>query len=366
VALVLSATLAGTPQARAASKSFSASSLLGVDSNVFLSDTNPASGQQPQSSTFIQTSLGGELGTDSARAHRLGLSLQGLHKHYFRFGEADKLFIDSALAYRYAAAPSLLFGVVQAFSYAKLQLLDTEGNTLPRDRFIAYSGEVRGYTQWLAARSRLTVGAGLRRKDINEIADQATVAFQSLDHQGYFASFDGLQRFRQVDVGLGYEYAVLHYAELRAAFQNSTTSEANPLLTLIQHTARSQVAVRLARWGRLSLDGQARWTHDTFEDELTYRQFDVQPRGEVRLPFKLLLSGGAGYRCRVYAERLGGGPGAADQRRERFLQADASLRRPLTDHVSVIAQAQFIRKTSNVPVDEFREQIYALGLSLVF
>jgi hypothetical protein len=183
----------------------------------------------------------------------LGLSFQGLHRNYFRFGEADKLFIDSALAYRYAAAPSLLFGVVQAFSYAKLQLLDTEGNTLPRDRFIAYSGEVRGYTQWLAARSRLTVGAGLRRKDINEIADQATVAFQSLDHQGYFASFDGLQRFRQVDVGLGYEYAVLHYAELRAAFQNSTTSEANPLLTLIQHTARSQVAVRLARWGRLSL-----------------------------------------------------------------------------------------------------------------
>lgn len=358
---MLSATLAGTPQAHAASKSFSASSLLGVDSNVFLSDTNAGSGRQPQSSTFIQTSLGAELGTDSARAHRLGLSLQGLYKHYFRFGEADKLFVDSALAYRYAAAPSLLFGVVQTFSYAKLQLLDTEGNTMPRDRFIAYSGEVRGYSQWLASRSRLTLGGGVRQKDISEVA-----AVDSIDHNGYFAYLDGLHRLRMVDIGLGYEYTVIHYEALRAAFRDSTTSTANPLLTLIQHTGRSQVAVRIAKWARVSLDGQARWTHDPFEDELTYRQFDVQPRGEVRLPFKLLLSGGTGYRSRVYAERLGGGPGATDQRRERFLQADASLRRPLTDHLSVIAQAQFIRKTSNVPGDEFREQVYALGLSLVF
>jgi hypothetical protein len=364
VALLLSATLADSPQTFAASNSFSASSLLGADSNVFLSDTNPGSGQQPQSSTFIQNSLLAEFGTDSARAHRLGLSLQAQHKHYFRFGEADKLFVDSALAYRYAATRSLLLGMVQTFSYAKLQLLDTEGNTLPRDRFIAYSGEVRGYAQWLARRSRLTIGSGLRKKDINEIADQATIAFQSLDHQGSFASLDGMHRFRRVDVGVGYEYAVLHYDELRAAFRDSTTSEANPLLTLIQHTARSQVAVRLAQWARVSLDGQARWTLDTFEDELTYRQLDVQPRGEVRLPFRLLLSGGVGYRTRAYAERLA--PDTSQPRRERFLQADTSLRRPLTEHLSVIVQAQFIRKTSNFPGDEFRERVYALGASLAF
>lgn len=360
MALALSATLSGTPRAFAVSKSLSASSLLGVDSNVFLSN------QQPQSSTFIQTALGAELGSDSARAHRLGWSVQGLHKRYFRYGEADKLFIDSALAYRYAASPSLLFGVVQALSYAKLQLLDTEGNTLPRDRFIAYSGEVRGYSQWLATRSRLTVGTGLRKKDINEVADQADVTFESLDHEGYFAYLDGVHRLRMVDIGFGYEYGVLHYDELQAASRDSSPAPDNPLLTLIQHTARSQVAVRFAGRARVSLDVQARWTLDTFEDELTYRQFDVQPRGEVRLPFKLLLSGGTAYRIRAYAERTGGGQAAADQRRERFLQADASLRRPWTEHLSLIAQAQFIRKTSNVPGDEFRERIYALGVSLAF
>ncbi len=162
--------------------------MVGTDSNVFLSN------QQPQSSTFVQTTLGAELGSDSSRAHRLSWSLQGLHKHYFRYDEADKLFADSALAYRYAAGPSLLFGLVQTLSYAKLQLLDTEGNTLPRDLFIAYSGEVRGYTQWLAAKSRLTVGTGLRKKDINEVPDQTDVAFNSLDHRGYFAYFDGVRR----------------------------------------------------------------------------------------------------------------------------------------------------------------------------
>lgn len=362
---MLSVTLLASSEARAASKSFSASSLLGVDSNVFLSDST--SSQQPQSSTFIQTNLGAELGTDSSRPHRVGLSLQGVQKHYFRYGEADKLFADSALAYRYAAAPSLLVGVVQTFSYARLQLLDTEGNTLPRDRFVAYSGDVRGYTQWLANRSRLTVGAGLRKKDINEVADQSGNPFQSLDHQGYFAYLDAFHRRRLLDVTLGYDYSVYHYDALQArSVDGGDPPPSNPLLTLIQHTARSQLAVRVARWARVSLDGQVRWTLDTFEDELTYRQLDLQPRGEVRLPFKILLSGGAGYRTRTYVERKGGGQAAADHRRERFLQADATLRRPWNEHLSLVAQTQFIRKTSNVPGDQFRERIYALGVSLAF
>lgn len=355
---MLSATLAGASLAHGA-RTLTGSSLVGVDSNVFLSDANGGTNQEPQSSTFIQTNLAGELGSDSSRPYRLGWSFHGLHKHYLRFGEADKLFADSALAYRYAATPSLLIGVVQTFSYAKLQLLDTEGNTLPRDRFIAYSNEVRGYSQWLASRSRLTLGGGVRQKDISEVA-----AVDSIDHNGYFASLDGVQRLRGVDLGLGYDYAVTHYDELPALLRNSTLANGNPLLTLIQHTARSQLAVRLARWARVSLDGQARWTLDTFEDELTYFQFDVQPRGEVLLPLKVLVSGGAGYRSRAYDKRLV--PGTLDTRREQFLQADASLRRPLTDHLSLLAQGQFIRKTSNVPGDQFREQVYGLGVSLRF
>lgn len=359
MALTLSATLAGASLAHGA-RTLTGSSLVGADSNVFLSDANGGTNQEPQSSTFIQTNLAGELGSDSSRPHRLGWSFHGLHKHYFRFGEADKLFADSALAYRYAATPSLLIGAVQTFSYARLQLLDTEGNTLPRDRFIAYSNEIRGYAQRLAARSRLTVGTGLRKKDISEVD-----AVGSIDHQGYFVYFDGVHRLRMLDLGLGYEYSVYHYDELQAKARDSAEPPpTNPLLTLIQHTARSQMAVRLARWARVSLDGQARWTLDPFEDELTYLQFDVQPRGEALLPFNVLWSGGAGYRTRSYDERLV--PGTSDTRRERFLQADTSLRRPLTDHLSLLAQLQFIRKTSNVPGDEFREQVYGLGVSLSF
>jgi hypothetical protein len=365
VALTLSATLAAASPIYAASASLTATSLLGVDSNVFLSDVNPSGNQQARSSTFTQTTLGAEIGTDPSRAHRIVWSLQGLHKHYFQYGEADKLFAESALAYRYAVASSLLLGVVHTFSYARLQLLDTEGNTLPRDRFIAYSGDVRWYAQWLVSRSRLTLGAGLRRKDINEAPDTPTTINQSLDHQGYFIYFDGVHRLRRMDLGLGYEYGVLHYNELQARDRDSSNPPAsNPILTLIQHTARAQLAVQLSRSTRVSLDGQARWTNDPFDGELTYRQYDVQPRGEVRLPFKLLFSGGAGYRTRSYDERLVST--TTDSRRERFLQADASLRRPWTDHLAILAQAQFLRKISNAPGDEFRERIYALGISLRF
>lgn len=339
------------------------SSALGVDTNVFLSDDSDDPRQTPRSSTFTQTNINATVGTDSGRTQRLGWTVRGMHRHYFRFGEADKLFADSALAYRYALAPSLLLGIIQTISYARMQLLDTEGNTLPRERFISYSGEARGYAQVLAGHSLLTVGAGIRRKDINEVADQGPLTFRSLDHRGYFAYADAAYRLQAAEFELGYEYGVTHYDELQVTARDGSTNSSNPLLTLIQHTARSRIGVSPIKGARLSVDGQERWVLDPFEKELTYRQVDVKPRLELQLPMRLSWSAGAGYRTRMYVERPTF-PGSPDRRRERFLLADTTLRKSWTRRWSSTLQVQLNRKASNVRGDEFRERLYSVGISL--
>ncbi len=361
-ALFLIIAWASVPSAcGAAADSLTVSSAFGVDTNVFLADANPQQG--PQSSLVVQTNLDARVGSDPSNAHRLSLALRGLHRHYVRFREADRVFVDTAVAYRYAVRPSLLLGVVQTTSYARMQLFDTEGDTLPRKLFAALNGEARGYVQTLAGRSLLTLGAGVRRKDINETQDSNGVAFASLDHRGYFLYADGTIRPRSLTTTLGYEYAATHYDEQRAPSRDGTTQSDNPLLKLVQHSARSQIAFPLTSRVRVAVDGQHRWVIDPFEGGLTYRQVDVTPQTRLQLPFNVSWTASVGYRTRVYAER----PvtlGSSDQRRERFLVADTTLQKPWTPRWSSTVQVQMLRKASNIPGDEFRERLYLLGVAL--
>ncbi len=326
----------------------------GTDSNVFLSKNDP------RSSTFLQTTFKALWETDPARAQRLSWTTHGLYKHYLRFGEADKVFADSIIAYRYAATPSLLFGLIESASYTRLQLLDTEGNTMPRDRFSAYANEIRGYLQTLPARgSRLTLGGGVRRTDVRE-----TATLLSLDHQGYFTTFEaGIQR-GSTAAGLMYEYAVTHYDESQANDRNMTLQSTNPLLTLIQHTVRARLGGPLVRWIGASGEGQMRWTIDPFEGDLTYRQLDGKTQWDVALWRFATWSNAVSYRTRIYAERVSDS-GDSD-RRERFLTLTSLLRRPWTQHVSSTLQYQINRKSSNLTIDQFTLQTFSLGLEVIF
>lgn len=362
--LLLTVAWAGAPGAHAASNTLTLSSALGVDSNVFLSDSTAGPQQGPQTSLVIQTNVDARVGSDPSAAQRLSVAVRGLHRHYVRFREADRVFVDSAVAYRYALRPSLLLGAVQTTSYARMQLFDTEGNTVPRKLFASYNGEARGYVQALAGRSLLTLGAGVRRKDINEAADQPGVSFSSLDNRGYFVYADGTVRPRALTLVVGYEYAVTHYDELLAASRGGVTDpDNNPQLTLVQHMGRSQIVLPMTQRFRLALDGQHRWVIDPFEGDLTYRQVDVTPQSLLRLPLNISWTASIGYRTRVYADR----PvalGSSEQRRERFLVADMTLQRPWTRRWSSTVQIQMLRKSSNVASDEFRERLYLFGFTL--
>jgi hypothetical protein len=322
--------------------------MFGVDTNVFFTDASTSSAP-PESSLILQTTLDAATKTDVGNQHRLALTVRGQHRHYFQFRNADRLFVDSAVSYRYAAKPSVLMGFVQTTSYARMQLFDTEGDTLPRKLFASWSAEARGYTQFVAKRFLATLGAGFRVRDVNETNGQ-----ESLDQDGYFASLDGSRRIGRSTVTLGYEYAVTHYDVLTSANRDGNVTAANPPLTLVQSAARSRIDFPLGARTKLGLDARQRWVIDPFEGDLTYRQTDVTPFGRFRLPANLAWDVSIGNRTRAYAVR---------DAHERFLVADTSLRKDWTPRWASHLQVQFIRKSGNVPDDEFRERLYLVGVS---
>lgn len=322
--------------------------MLGTDSNVFLGDATLTT--RPQPSLMLQTTVDAAVKTNPDDRHRLTVTIRGQQRRYAQFSNANRLFLDSAVSYRYAARPSLLVGFVQTTSYTRMQLFDTEGNTLPRDLFSSWSGETRGYTQFLAPRSLATLAAGIRFRDVNETTGQT-----SLDQSGYFAALDGTYRLARSLVTLGYEYAVMHYDALEALKQDGTPSSTNRRLTLVQNAARSRIDLPLGTRIKLALEGRQRWVVDTFEGDLTYRQTDMTPSAQFQLPMNLVWDLSVGRRTRVYAERTA---------RERFIVGDTTLRRDWSTRWASILQAQYLRKSSNAPGDEFRERVYLLGVSV--
>jgi hypothetical protein len=105
----------------------------------------------------------------------------------------------------------------------------------------------------------------------------------------------------------------------------------------------------------LGLEARQRWVVDRFEGDLTYRQSDVTPYGLFRLPMALVWNVSVGYRTRVYSVR---------DTHERFVVADTTLRKNWTPQWAASIQAQFLRKSSNVPGDEFRERLLLVGVSV--
>jgi hypothetical protein len=175
---------------------------------------------------------------------------------------------------------------------------------------------------------------------------------------GYFTGLDLSHRIRRSTVSVGYEYAVSHYDALQSAYRDGTIplpgSPPNPPLTQVQNAARARVDAPLGTKITLGFEARQRWVVDTFEGDLTYRQTDLAPYGVLRLPMALVWTVSVGYRSRVYSVR---------DTYERFLVADTTLRKNWTPRWAAIVQAQFLRKSSNVPGDEFRERLLLLGVS---
>src|SRR5262249_24557433 len=142
-------------------------------------------------------------------------------------------FADLILDYHDFIAPSAGFGLSNTLSYADLKLFDTEGNTLPRNKFSSISERVRLYVFYYPLDSLdFELGGSYRLMNMAE-----TAGMESLDFHKYAADLSSRYVFSpSFSSRVRYEYSMTDYDEFQALNQDTSFNGAfdpdNPALRL--------------------------------------------------------------------------------------------------------------------------------------
>lgn len=324
----------------------------GVESNVFLSRTNP------QSDSFTHTEANVTAVLKPLPRSIFFAFLSGSYQHYPDLDHADRIFANAAIDFRYLIRPRGGIGVTSITSFGDLRLLDTEGNTLPQDQFRFMTQHARLYGLGLPhEKLRVELGGfyGLLDAAESEGADGSTTA--SLD----FVELGGdlVVRFYPVHLRSGqikYKGSWLTYDGLQARNRNFSfdgqSDPDNPSLSLIRHELAAKLKFPEISRLRLELSGKFRLNRDRFEDHLSYRQGEV--KGEVGLsgPYSIQLLVDGHYKVRYYTHRRRD-PGAGEALVERFVFGSVSVARNISTWFEVVLRYEWNRKTSSSVTQEF-------------
>jgi len=159
----------------------------GFESNVFQSQFNS------RSDFFLSTEGSGHFKWKPSKKNTLYMDFLGSHLAYQRFPDANQFYIDGAFDLKHCLSKGIDLGISQLISFNDLKLLDTEGETLPRNNIGSLNYQSRVYTTIQNGRDWVSeIGAGYRRKDVEE-----TSGYSSLDLTTFFWRYGSLVLFFQ-------------------------------------------------------------------------------------------------------------------------------------------------------------------------
>ncbi|MCI0529451.1 MAG: hypothetical protein L0Y56_18585, partial [Nitrospira sp.] len=317
----------------------------------------------PQSDTFTLAEAAVNVVLKPISKSYLFADFFGSHQHFWKFDKADRTFLDLALDYQYFVTPSFGMGLSNILSHSDLKLFDTEGNTLPRDKFGSLSERVRLYGLYYPSQSvDLELGSAYRIMDTEETQD-----FTSLDFKEISADFASRYFFSPtLSTRLKYEYSVLSYDELQALNRdtsfNNIVDPANPRLRMRRHDISS--SLKYKKNIDVDLTGKLRINDDRFQDDLSYRQGEIKARAVMGDLNILNLSVEIYYKNRYYTDRRKG-TGSEENLKEEFLIGSTSVTRNLTKWLQAYLRYQWIHKTSNASTSEFNDHSSILGLRVI-
>jgi hypothetical protein len=329
----------------------------GYESNVFYSE------DRPQSDTFTLAEAAVNVVLKPTSKSYLFADFFGSHQHFWKFDKADRTFLDLALDYQYFVTPSFGIGLSNILSHSDLKLFDTEGNTLPRDKFGSLGERVRLYALYYPSQVLdLELGSAYRIMDVEE-----TLGFTSLDFKEISTDFASRYFFSPtLSTRLKYEYSVLAYDELQALNRdtsfNNIVDPANPRLRMRRHEISSNLKYKSK--SDFELVGKLRINDDRFQDDLSYRQGEIKARAVMGDLNILNLSVEIYYKNRYYTDRRKG-TGSDENLKEEFLIGSTNVTRNLTKWLQAYLRYQWIHKTSNASTSEFNDHSGMLGLRLI-
>lgn len=258
----------------------------GSDSNVFRAERGLAA------EGFAEAAAEAELLVKLPGGGELFVEASGETRHHVRRPRADERFAASFLEFFQPVASWLEVGAQNVLEGALLNLLDDDGDLLPRGRFGSFDEEVRGFTVVRPAwslddgASRILAaefGGGWRLKNYEENAGVDSLDYTEL--RGDTSLRIKLSRRPRSRIKLRYRYRRRDYRELRARTRAGVAEPTAPRLALDRHqvtlTWFQDVALPGSEQsGRLVLSVGGVYNHDTYQGDRSYRELAASARVE--------------------------------------------------------------------------------------
>lgn len=241
---------------------------LGHDTNVFRADRGA------KGDGFVHARGELEVLAEFPNGSELFAELTAETRNYFERHEADEQFGAVFLESFHPVTDWLDAGGQMTLEYSRLNLLNDNGDLLPRGRFGSFDAEPRGYLIWrpLTAMA-LEGGLSYRYKDYEENrgVDSLDYTERRVDTSlSYKLSRDPRSR-----VKLKYRFRHRDYRELRARGRSGFLQPNSPRLDLYRHqlslTFYQELGFGEQRLRLITTFGGA-YNHDIFENDRSYRE----------------------------------------------------------------------------------------------
>jgi len=329
---------------------------LGHNSNVFLSDQNTQSDAFALLDASLET-----LFTPTRQSLIFGF-INATFQDFFSLNDADELFANLVLYYRYRLSPLLALGISNTFAYTDLKLLDSEGEALPMDRFESVSDQIRLFGIYTHSKIlRIEMGVFQRDFNVKEIGAEPSLDFKEIG--GDLSSKHELSEAWSVK--LRYKLKAIAYEDRQASNRTSSFdgsfNSANPVIRLRRHEFELKTAFIEEPVMEADIAGKYRINKDLFEDDLSYRQIQLQSRfvflglGFAIIEFSLDFS------HRQYSDRKNA-LGSAQNLKEKFYIGEVILSKKLNQTYSIYIKFQGTTKKANDPTSEYNSLENTIGL----
>lgn len=347
---------------------------LGYDSNVFRS-----ADRSKHADGFFHGLGEAEVLFRFKEGRELFLSGAGEGIAYFTRPKANEMYVSGFGEYFHPIALWLDAGVQNTLEYTRQNLLDDNGDLLPRETFNSFDEEPRLFAILHSADVlSLEVGSGVRYKNFDEEPRQPSLDFYELRADAAVRARvpwwpDGKAKVK-------YRWRERDYFVLRALSRRGIPEPSAPRLTLERHQVNASFAQKVHPFETdltVTLGYGFTYNQDTWRNDRSYREH----AGSLRFEWWVVkettrieteIRGGARdflvRRVTIDPQRLHlptiaqGAVATGHHLRHRFVDVSALVWQKIVDHIAVVAEVAWFDWASNEPLESYGRFVFQAGI----
>jgi hypothetical protein len=308
----------------------------------------------------------------------LFMSLTGEGVAYFPHrSNADEMYVSGFAEYFHPALEWLDVGLQNTLEYSRQNLLDDNGDLLPRESFNAWDEEPRAFAIMHAGdQASLELGTAYRWKNFEEVRGKTSLDFEEL-------RFDAAIRVRipwwaDGKLKVKYRFRERTYHQLlaldRRAWDTNLPDLTAPKLVIERHQVNTTVSQKLHPFETeltIALGYGFTYNLDIFANDRSYRE----NAGSLRIEWWLVKDW-----TRVEAEVRGGGRDFVVRRvvppvipspsspllRHRFIDVSFLVWQQVVEHLAAVVEVSWFDWGSSEPGESYRRLVAQGGIEASF